>query len=58
MQKAYPKIAKSLPYADVFKDFDGSSGFYLPADEWVVNKALQLLRIHDGIQKEIDDMLG
>ena len=58
LQKTYPKIAKSLPYHDVLKDFDGSSGFYLPADEWTVNKALQLLRIHDHVQKEINDMLG
>jgi len=58
LQKAYPKIAKTVAYHDVFKDFDGSSGFDLPADEWTVNKSLQLLRIHDRIQAEIDDMLG
>ena len=58
LQKVYPTIAKKVPYHDAFKGFDGSTGYNLPVDPWVINAAINLLRIHDELQKDIDDMLG
>ena len=58
LQKAYPAIAAKVPYHEAFKDFDGSTGYNLPVDSWVANAAINLLRIHDGLQKDIEDMLG
>ena len=47
LQKEYPAEAQKAPYAEAYKDFDGSSGFDLPTtDPWVVNKAQQLLAYH------------
>lgn len=44
LQKQYPDIAASCVYHDAFKNFDGSSGFYLPlSDPWANKKARQLL---------------
>lgn len=34
-------------YDEVFKDWDGSSGYHLPYDSWIVSKATQLLRYRD-----------
>lgn len=45
LQKQYPEEAAKVCYADAFKDWDGSTGAFLPlTDPWVVNKAEQLLR--------------
>lgn len=33
LQKKYPKESKKVQYYDVFKDFDGSSGFDLPYND-------------------------
>lgn len=44
LQSQYPDIAASCVYAESFKGFDGSSGFYLHLnDPWANNKARQLL---------------
>ncbi len=44
LQEDYPNIASKVIYADVFKDWDGSSGAFLPLDDpWVVNKANYIL---------------
>ena len=52
LQKTYPDIAKTVPFADIFDSFDGSTGFNLPLDNnCVINKALQLLRIHKTFVK-------
>lgn len=32
-------------YDKEFADWNGSTGMHLPRDEWVVNKAIQLIRI-------------
>lgn len=32
-------------YDEEFDDWTGSTGMHLPRDDWVVNKAVQLLRI-------------
>ena len=33
LQKQYPDLAAECPYADVFKDFDHSTGSNLPLDD-------------------------
>jgi len=33
-------------YDDVFKDWDGSTGYHLPKDPWVVRKANQILKYY------------
>ena len=49
LQERYPKIAAKCPYADAFKDFDGSTGFNLPLDDpWAVNKASYLWRTRNA----------
>lgn len=45
LQQRYPEAAAKAPLADMFKDFDGSSGFDLPLeDPWAVSTAERLLR--------------
>lgn len=47
LQIKYPQIANKICFDADFKNFDPSSGFNLPiTDEWVMNKAEQLLKIH------------
>lgn len=49
LQKANPDVAKTVVFADAFKDFDGSSGFDLPyKDEQIVNIAYRLLKADSG----------
>lgn len=44
LQEKYPKIAEKCPFAEVFREFDHSSGYDLPLDDpWAENKARQLL---------------
>lgn len=44
LQKQYPNLAKTCPYAKAFENFDPSTGYNLPLDDpWAVNKARQLL---------------
>lgn len=43
LQTQYPDIAKEVMWYDAFKDWDASTGAFLPLkDEWVVRKARQL----------------
>lgn len=42
LQKDYPEIASRVCYAEVFKEWDGSTGFHLPKTGWVKDKAIQL----------------
>lgn len=42
LQAKYPANIGS--YDEAFKDWDGSTGYHLPADYWVRNKADQLLQ--------------
>ena len=43
LQKQHPDIAKEVIWYDAFKDWDASTGAFLPIkDEWVVKKARQL----------------
>lgn len=47
LQNKYPEISKEVEYAEYFKDWDGSSGAFLPIHEdWVMQKAHRLLFLH------------
>lgn len=47
LQEDYPEIAKKVEYAYAFKNWDGSTGAFLPyKDPNIVSKALMLLEIH------------
>ncbi len=40
LQEQYPDIAKQIMWYDAFKDWDASTGAFLPIkDEWVLKKA-------------------
>ena len=46
LQREHPNIAKRICYAEAFKDWDASTGAFLPLqDEWVCRKANQILAI-------------
>lgn len=46
LQKKYPKVAEQVCWHQAFKDWDASTGAYLPIrDTWVMSKALELLKI-------------
>jgi hypothetical protein len=46
LQADYPEISKQVRFYDAFKDFDGSTGAFLPiADPWVIGHADYLLKI-------------
>ena len=44
LQKDNPEIAKQVDSAEAFEGWDGSTGFALPKDPHIINKAMQLLR--------------
>lgn len=49
LQKEYPEIAETCPYAEAFKDFNHSTGYNLPlGDPWAMRKAKQLLAWRDA----------
>lgn len=44
LQKEYPSIAKQVIWYEAFKDWDASTGAFLPIrDSWVQTKAQQLI---------------
>lgn len=48
LQKKYPDIAKDLPYAEAFENFDHSTGSNLPLDDpWANDRARQLVSNFD-----------
>ena len=48
LQTAYPAIADKVEWAEVFKDFDHSTGYNLPVrDPWVMRKARQIMIWHE-----------
>ena len=47
LQNTYPDISKHVTLYDYFKDWDGSTGAFLPIElDWVVKKAKYLLELH------------
>lgn len=53
LQNKYPEIAKTVEWSEAFKDWDGSTGAFLPLqNEWVITKAYQLTcRVLSDISK-------
>ena len=46
LQAEYPEISKQVEWYDAFKDWDGSTGAFLPLnDTWVISKAKYLISI-------------
>lgn len=46
LQSKYPEISKKVIWYEAFKDWDASTGAFLPiTDEWVVQKAHYVLKI-------------
>lgn len=53
LQSNYPEIASRICYAKAFKDWDASTGAFLPLkDEWVVRKSKQLLNYKNVKENE------
>ena len=49
LQNKYPDISKRVTLYEAFKDWDASTGAFLPIkEEWVINRAKQLLRTPGG----------
>lgn len=46
LQLRHPHVARAAALYDKFKDFDGSTGFHLTGDPWVLSKAMNLLDYH------------
>jgi len=47
LQKDYPDISEKVIWYEAFKDWDASTGAFLPLkDEWVINKAKYLLKLN------------
>jgi hypothetical protein len=46
LQAEYPEVSKQVEWYDAFKDWDGSTGAFLPLnDTWVISKAKYLVSI-------------
>ena len=39
-------------YDAVFKDWDASTGYHLPADSWVIEKATYIIKLHSKLIKK------
>jgi hypothetical protein len=50
LQKLYPEHCKLKWYDIDFEGWDGSTGFHLPKDDWVVRKAHQILAYHEKLE--------
>ena len=53
LQKQYPDISRKVVLYDYFKDWDGSTGTFLPITlDWVVGIANRLLQLQNESQQE------
>ena len=53
LQKKYPDIAKRICFTEAFKDWDASTGAFLPLkNKWVIRKAKQLTQIQNIKENE------
>ena len=51
LQTDYPAISKEVRWAEEFKDWDGTTGAFLPLrDEWVMKQARRLILLVRGAQ--------
>lgn len=46
LQREYPKESKVCDFAEVFKDWDGTTGYHLPYYPWVDAVAQQIMEYH------------
>lgn len=54
LQEQYPDIAKQVIWYDAFKDWDASTGAFLPLkDTWVMRKARQLSKRQVVAEKKV-----
>lgn len=54
LQEQYPDIAKQVIWYDAFKDWDASTGAFLPLkDAWVMRKAQQLSKRQVVAEKKV-----
>ena len=54
LQRDYPDISSQVDWYEAFKDWDGSTGAFLPLDDpWVVMKATQLCKRKPQIKKSV-----
>jgi hypothetical protein len=53
LQLDHPEEAKTAPFSEKFKDFDGSTGFHLCDSPWAISIAYRLLRNAKTRQPEI-----
>ena len=51
LQDKYPDIAKQVPFAKEFEEFDGSTGFDIPKNDKSTIKACKMLLNAHGIKK-------
>ena len=55
LQEQYPDISKQVIWADEFKDWDGTTGAFLPLhDEWVMQKARKLITLPEKRNTKIE----
>ena len=55
LQSKYPEISKKVIWYEAFKDWDASTGAFLPiTDEWVVQKAYYVLNIFKSAKQDVD----
>ena len=56
LQREYPKCCKLKFFDREFTGWDGTSGAFLPLkNEWVWNKALYMLELHNKMGTEVDN---
>lgn len=49
LQFLYSEISERVPWHDAFRDWDGSTGAFLPInDVWVINMAKRLISVEIG----------
>lgn len=59
LQEQYPDIAKQIMWYDAFKDWDASTGAFLPLDdEWVIKKARQFYTPTERKKVEVKKKVG
>ena len=52
LQKDYPDISRNVRFYEYFKDWDASTGEFLPIREgWVIEKANKLLKMYRGAKE-------
>ena len=53
LQNQYPEISKQIVLFEYFKDWDASTGAFLPiTEDWVLQKAHQILRLIGKSKKD------